>query len=223
MNPAGTELMTSEGNDHNLQTKARSYLIMKAETKDALKLVQTQSNDKETPSYIKIHQLDVNEIEAFVDLYNRCFLASPDPFCPLTPKEAIHLDSEGIFVATLAGHLAGFIACFIEKKGESIYGEITGIGVLPNRRRKGIATALIKNAEVYFLDSGVENVYCEVYEENIPSQKLIMAHGFREVGRRNIPMQASAQVGLFDELPGGKIMRRLGLRRRAGCETCRDI
>jgi ribosomal protein S18 acetylase RimI-like enzyme len=223
MNPTGTQLMTSEGTDHNLQAKSRSYLIMKAETKEALKLVQTEWNDKETPSYIRIHQLDMNEIVAFVDLYNRCFLASPDPFCPLTQKEAMHLDSEGIFIAKLAGQHAGFIACFIEKKAESIYGEITGIGVLPSRRRRGIATALIKSAAIYFLDSGVENVYCEVYEENIPSQKLIMAYGFREVGRRNIPMQASAEVGLFDELPGGKIMRRLGLRPRAGCETCRDI
>jgi hypothetical protein len=54
---------------------------------------------------------------------------------------------------------------------------------------------------------------------------LIQAYGFVEVGRRDIPMQAgdSVQSKSSDELPGGKIMRRLGLRPRSGCETCRDI
>jgi ribosomal protein S18 acetylase RimI-like enzyme len=196
---------------------------MKAETKEALKLAESSWIVKETPSYVRISPLDMNDIESFVDLYNRCFLASPDPFCPLTLEDARKLDPEGIFIAKLAGQPAGFIACFIEKKTGSIYGEITGIGVLSNRRRKGIATALIKRATTYFLESGVENVYCEVYEENIPSQMLIMAYGFKPFSRRDIPMQASQQIESKDELPGGKIMRRLGLRPRTGCATCRDI
>ncbi len=215
--------MASEDTESPDITGLRSYLIMKAEAKEALKLAELRWIDKETPNYIKIHPLDMNEIEAFVDLYNRCFLASPDPFCPLTPEEARKLEPEGIFVAKLAEQHAGFIACFIEKKAESIYGEITGIGVLPNRRRKGVATELIKRATTFFLESGVDDVYCEVYEANIPSQMLIMTYGFREVGRRNIPMQVSKQMDSSDELPGGKIMRRLGLRPRAGCEDCRDI
>lgn len=198
---------------------------MKAESKIALKLAEEWWGDKEVPSYIKIHQFDMCDVEEFVSLYNRCFLASPDPFCPLTTEQAEQLDPEGIFVAKLWGKLAGFIACFVEKKSDSIYGEITGIGVLPSRRRKGVATALIKSASRYFLDSGVDEVYCEVYEENIPSQMLIQAYGFEQVGRRDIPLQAGTPVESTSstELPGGKIMRRLGLRPRAGCETCRDI
>ena len=203
----------------------RSYLVMKAESEKALKLAEEWWGDKEVPSYIKIHRFEMSDVEEFVGLYNRCFLASPDPFCPLTPEQAKQLDPEGIFVAKLWRKLAGFIACFVEKQSESNYGEITGIGVLPSRRRKGVATALIKRASKYFLDSGVDEVYCEVYEENLPSQMLIQAYGFAEVGRRDIPMQAGAPVEPTSsaELPGGKIMRRLGLRPRAGCETCRDI
>lgn len=203
----------------------RSYLVMKAESKEALKLAEEWWGDKEVPSYIKINQFEMSDVDEFVDLYNRCFLASPDPFCPLTPEQATKLDPDGIFVAKLGGTLAGFIACFVEKQSGSNYGEITGIGVLPSRRRKGVATALIKSASKYFLDSGVDEVYCEVYEKNIPSQMLIGAYGFVEVGRRDIPMQAGIQSDSIPEsdLPGGKIMRRLGLRPRAGCETCRDI
>ena len=203
----------------------RSYLVMKAESKEALKLAEEWWGDKEVPSYIKISQFEINDVDEFVNLYNRCFIASPDPFCPLTPEQATKLDPDGIFVAKLGGTLAGFIACFVEKQSGSNYGEITGIGVLPSRRRKGVATALIKSASKYFLDSGVDEVYCEVYEKNIPSQMLIGAYGFVEVGRRDIPMQAGIQSDSLPEsdLPGGKIMRRLGLRPRAGCETCRDI
>ncbi len=198
---------------------------MKAESKEALKLAKEWWGDKEVPSYIKIHQFEMSDVDEFVNLYNRCFLASPDPFCPLTPEQATKLDPEGIFVAKLGDTLAGFIACFVEKQSDSNYGEITGIGVLPSRRRKGVATALIKSASKYFLESGVDEIYCEVYEENIPSQMLIGAYGFVEVGRRDIPMQAGIQSDSVAEsdLPGGKIMRRLGLRPRAGCETCRDI
>ncbi|MFW9910654.1 MAG: GNAT family N-acetyltransferase [Candidatus Odinarchaeota archaeon] len=215
--------MTSENIESPNITESRSYLIMKAEAKEALKLAELRWIAKETPNYIKIHPLDIKEIDSFVDLYNSCFLASPDPFCPLTAEEAKKLEPEGIFVAKFAEQYAGFIACFIEKEAVSIYGEITGIGVLPNRRRKGVATALIKRATAFFLESGVDDIYCEVYEANIPSQMLIMAYGFREVGRRHITMQVSKQTDSSDELPGGKIMRRLGLRPRAGCEDCRDI
>ena len=162
--------MVSEGPDSPPSPTVRSYLVMKAEAEKALKLAEEWWGDKETPSYIKIHRFEMSDVDEFVSLYNRCFLASPDPFCPLTPEQATQLDPEGIFVAKLWGKLAGFIACFVEKQSDSLYGEITGIGVLPSRRRKGVATALIKRASKYFLDSGVDEVYCEVYEENLPSQ-----------------------------------------------------
>jgi len=141
--------MVSEDSDTPPSAIVRSYLVMKAESKEALKLAEERWGDKEVPSYIKIHQFEMSDVEEFVNLYNRCFLASPDPFCPLTPEQATKLEPEGIFVAKLGDTLAGFIACFVEKQSDSNYGEITGIGVLPSRRRKGVATALIKSASKY--------------------------------------------------------------------------
>ncbi|TXT54135.1 MAG: hypothetical protein BAJATHORv1_90084 [Candidatus Thorarchaeota archaeon] len=205
------------------QAVTRSYLIMKADAKEALELAEEWWDNKTIPNYIHVRKLLREDLEEFVDLYNRCFLASPDPFCPIDLEQAKKLDTEGIFVAELWNTLSGFIACFVEKDEDSIYGEITGIGVLPSRRRKGIATALIKRASQYFLDAGVEEVYCEVYEENTPSQLLIQAYGFEQVGTREVDVQMSAEGQEESDLPGGKIMRRLGLRPRAGCETCRDI
>ena len=201
----------------------RTYLVMKASTETALELAEESWDDKVIPSYIQVRPLDRTEIPEFVELYNRCFLASPDPFCPISVDEAEQLDLDGIFVAEMWDTLAGFIACFLEKNDDSFYGEITGIGVLPSRRRKGVATALIKEASEYFIDSGVDEIYCEVYEENTPSQKLIEAYGFNVVGQREIHIGAQPSEGLDREMPGGKIMRRLGLRPRIGCEDCRDI
>lgn len=215
--------MTAENKDSESSTQTRSYFIMKADAKEALKRAEEWWAEKTVPEYVDIERFDHSDVEEFVDLYNRCFLASPDPFCPLTVEQALKLDPEGIFIAKMWGTLAGFIACFVEKEEKSIYGEITGIGVLPSRRRRGVATTLIKRATEFFLESGVEEVYIEVYEENIPSQLLIQAYGFVQVGRRDIPLQATGTPEKDAELPGGKIMRRLGLRPRLGCQSCRDI
>ena len=104
-------MMVSEGPDTPPSTVVRSYLVMKAESEVALTLAEEWWKGKEVPSYIKIHQFEMKDVEEFVDLYNRCFLASPDPFCPLTIEQAKQLAPEGIFVAKLWGKLAGFIAC----------------------------------------------------------------------------------------------------------------
>jgi ribosomal protein S18 acetylase RimI-like enzyme len=206
-----------------LGERQRSYIVMRAETQEALKLAAEWWKQKEVSNNVKVHRLRKNEMGTFVDLYNRCFLVSPDPFCPLTIDDAKRLETEGIFVAELWGVACGFIACFIEKSTESTYGEITGIGVLPHHRRKGVATALIRRATKYFLDAGVSEVYCEVYEENEPSKLLITAYGFKEVSRRLIRLEAAEDATTERQYPGGKIMRRLGLRPRPGCESCRDI
>lgn len=214
--------MASEDTESSGQETTRSYIIMRAEAQEALELAKEWWSNRSIPTYVKITQLDKGRLAEFVDVYNRCFIASPDPFCPLTNEQATRLDTEGIFVADLWGKMAGFIACFVEKMPSTVFGEITGIGTLPSRRRKGIATALIQRAAEYFLAAGVEEVYCEVYEENIPSQMLILAYGFKEVSRRTVPIITSPEDPETD-LPGGKIMRRLGLRPRPGCEDCRDI
>ncbi|MFW9844049.1 MAG: hypothetical protein ACFFEV_05715 [Candidatus Thorarchaeota archaeon] len=95
-------MMVSEGPESSPPASVRSYLIMKAESETAMKLAEEWWGDKEVPSYIKIHNFEMSDVVEFVDLYNRCFLASPDPFCPLTPEQAVKLDPEGIFVAKLS-------------------------------------------------------------------------------------------------------------------------
>ncbi len=215
--------MAADGVESKTDTSVHSYLIMKADAQEALELASDWWKDKDIPTYITVRNLRRDEMEGFVELYNRCFIASPDPFCPLTLEDAKNLDTDGIFVALLGGDLAGFIACFVEKDEESVYGEITGIGVLPSRRRRGIATALIQRASEYFLEAGVEEIYCEVFEKNRPSRLLITAYGFKQVGRRDVPVDSSDNEDSEERrMPGGKLMRHLGLRPRPGCKDRRD-
>jgi len=202
--------------DSHSESETKSYLVMKARTKEALELARNWWKAKTVPEYVKVLPLKPEELAGFVDLYNRCFLAAPDPFRMLSLEDAQKLNPEGIFVARLWGTLAGFIACFVQRGDQSVYGEITGIGVLPSRRRKGVATALIQRAVEYFIASGVEEVYCEIYEENLPSKLLVMTYGFREIGRREIPAEGESAERPDDRHPGGKIMRRLGLRPATG-------
>ncbi|MFW9918075.1 MAG: GNAT family N-acetyltransferase [Candidatus Thorarchaeota archaeon] len=200
---------------------------MKAHAEQALALAADWWENKEVPKYVHVRGLERDDLPEFVELYNKCFLTSPDPFCPLTIEESQKLDFEGVFVAEMWDALSGFIACFIEEDEESIYGEITGIGVLPSRRRKGVATALIRSASEYFIDAGVEEVYCEVFEENSPSLMLIQAYGFIEVGKRRIPGVTGTtgpdDATDEDAAPRGKIMRRLGLRPLEDHDACRTI
>ncbi len=192
----------------------RAYLVMRAEAEEALELAREWWEHKPVPKYVKVRPLRPDEIEMFVDLYNRCFIASPDPFAPLTVEDAQKLDTEGIFIAEMFGQPVGFIACFVERDREdgSVYGEITGLGVLPSRRRRGVATALIQRAVEYFLDAGVEEVYCEVYEENWPSRMLITSYGFKTVGKREVLVESVEEAA--PPPPGGKIARRFHLRPR---------
>ncbi len=191
---------------------SKSYLIMKASAEEALSLAAEWWEQKEVPKYIRVRMIERCDIKAFVELYNKCFLVSPDPFRLLGFEEALNLNFEGVFVAEMWDTYSGFIACFVEKDEDSIYGEITGIGVLPSRRRRGVATALIRRASEYFIDAGVEDVYCEVFEDNTPSQMLIASYGFKEVGRRDIPGVTAPSDIQTSPPQGGKIMRRLGLR-----------
>ncbi|MEM2141763.1 MAG: GNAT family N-acetyltransferase [Candidatus Thorarchaeota archaeon] len=193
-------------------TRGSAYLIMRAKTTEALKLARESWSQRNLPTYIKVRQLSREDLSAFVDLYNRCFMSAPDPFCPLTMDDAEKLELDGIFVAELGGEPIGFIACFVEESDTGRYGEITAIGVLPSRRRKGVATLLIQQAAEFFVRRGVEEVYCEVYESNLPSRLLITSYGFSEVGRREIPHLPTLEPAREEHDRGRKILKHIRLR-----------
>ena len=62
--------------------------------------------------------------------------------------------------------------------------EIITIGVNPDFRRNGIASAMIGIIEKTFKNQGVKKLFLEVALNNIPAQKLYESMGFKTVGLR---------------------------------------
>ena len=62
--------------------------------------------------------------------------------------------------------------------------EIITIGVNPEMRRKGIASAMITIVEKTIKNQGVKKLFLEVAANNTPGQKLYENSGFNVVGLR---------------------------------------
>ena len=62
--------------------------------------------------------------------------------------------------------------------------EIITIGVSPEKRRQGIASAMIGIIEKTIKNQGVKKIFLEVAANNIAGQKLYENCGFRTVGLR---------------------------------------
>jgi len=60
--------------------------------------------------------------------------------------------------------------------------DINRIAVLPDFRRKGIGKELLKKLLDILKEEGVEEVFLEVRESNIPAIELYRRFGFKEVG-----------------------------------------
>ena len=76
--------------------------------------------------------------------------------------------------------------------------EILSIGVLPERRRSGIARALLGAVFTEAERRGGESVVLEVADDNAPARRLYAGLGFVAVGRR--PRYYSRGSGLSDAL-----------------------
>lgn len=62
--------------------------------------------------------------------------------------------------------------------------EVLTLCVTPAARRRGIASALVREAAKHALELGAERVFLEVNSANLPAIALYKRLGFAEVGRR---------------------------------------
>jgi ribosomal-protein-alanine N-acetyltransferase len=63
-------------------------------------------------------------------------------------------------------------------------GEIYRIATIPSKRRRGIAYRLLDYAVKCERGRGLESLFLEVREKNIPARNLYKTYGFREIGMR---------------------------------------
>ncbi|MFX1513257.1 MAG: GNAT family N-acetyltransferase [Promethearchaeota archaeon] len=161
------------------------YLKFQVSTEVALTIMRKKILTKHIPTYIKIEYLNPEtDSESLAEVYNRTFLVAADPYAPIGLKEVTAVGSEGIIVAKMFNKIVGFAYLKIRIEKSQKVGEIAIVGVIPEKRKQGIATALSVKIAEHFLKRRVELLECEVYENNKPSLAYILAFGFEYVGER---------------------------------------
>ncbi len=90
-----------------------------------------------------------------------------------------------LFIALHKQKPIGYIFGWIGRKSKNYwkiwrYGYICDIFVKKEFRRKGVASALLKKAEEWFRENGIEMIVSEIYAENVDSLKFHRARNFKK-------------------------------------------
>ena len=91
-----------------------------------------------------------------------------------------------LFVAVADGSVVGFAAGVLrDRPQEEIYevipfhdGEVIELYVVPDRRRQGVGTNLLRACEGWFLDHGCGAVHIEVFAPNTSAVEFYARHGY---------------------------------------------
>jgi ribosomal protein S18 acetylase RimI-like enzyme len=103
-------------------------------------------------------------------------------------RKARHIDADvaanaaGIFVAELAGVVAGYVTTRLDPVTQ--IGGIPNLGVLPAYRNQGIGRALLETAITYLREQGMAYARIETLDQNPIGQKLYPSLGFQEFARQ---------------------------------------
>ncbi|MEM3046857.1 MAG: ribosomal protein S18-alanine N-acetyltransferase [Candidatus Bathyarchaeia archaeon] len=127
---------------------------------------------------------DLDEVIAV----NRACL--PENYSPYFFLEIHERFPKGFLVAENEGRIAGYVMCRIEYGGSHLKrfglakkGHVVSLAVLPEHRRRGIATALMKEAMRNLRSEGASECFLEVRVSNAPALELYRSLGFTEVDR----------------------------------------
>ena len=136
----------------------------------------------------KIRQASENDLNTIINIYNRSWLTSNEPFAPLSYESIKVLFDDPdivILIAKVYGIDAGFIILDIEGKNKE-YGVIAGLGVIPRFQRKGLGKVLGLAGWNYLKKKSkdIKELRCEVYPDNKTSYNFIKSLGFEEFDRK---------------------------------------
>jgi ribosomal protein S18 acetylase RimI-like enzyme len=98
---------------------------------------------------------------------------------------AVHslLSEEGqVLVADVQGYAVAFVKLIKFQIGGGEYGCVLWIGVHPEFRRKGVASALTKEGIRRLKQEGAKAVFASTQRRNIAAQNVLSRSGFRRVG-----------------------------------------
>lgn len=108
-------------------------------------------------------------------------LIFPDPWSERDITSLISTEGSMCYTALKDGQVAAYII----GRQISPEGEIYRIATLPHHRRRGIAYRLLDYAVKCERGLGLETLFLEVREKNLPARNLYKTYGFREISIRN--------------------------------------
>ncbi len=124
---------------------------------------------------VTLRPAEVVEQDAVQDLWEACGLgrAAPDEWAALLAG-----DTSAVLVAEEGGVIVGSAIASFDGWRAYVY----HVAVHPDRRREGVARALLEEAEHYLLSAGARYVFVAVHEANTDGLALVASEGYLPEG-----------------------------------------
>ena len=132
----------------------------------------------------KIREVNGTDLELLMNIYNKAWLTSHEPYRALTIDDVKDLFNDPdltIFIARVYGIDAGFMILDFEgPKNE--YGIIIAMGVIPRFQRRGLGKIMALTAWDFFKKKNIIELRSEVYIDNFTSYNFLKSLGFEDKG-----------------------------------------
>jgi mycothiol synthase len=117
-------------------------------------------------------------------------------------------DVEGMFIAEIGGEAIGRIQAYIDKERKEKKGYVSGLGVVPGFRRKGIGRKLAEEALDSLKERRIETAQCWIRDDKPVCKHLFESLGFKVV-RIFSTMRRSLDTLPFDIGERGEVKLRV--------------
>ena len=143
----------------------------------------------DTTQAIKIRRFESGDLESVMEINKTCL---PENYTSTFFLDIQAKHPEGFLVALNDDRIVGYIMCRLERGFSETSrfhfarkGHVVSVAVLPEHRRRGIASELVNKATHSFAEKNAEECFLEVRMSNRPAIELYKKLGFQET--RQIP------------------------------------
>ena len=130
---------------------------------------------------IKIETASIKLLDKLYEIEEQCF--DQEAF---TKRQIAYLLTDYNTIALVAkanSGIAGFIIAQVEIDNNTLFGHIITINVVPNCRRKRIASKMLTEIEDLLKQKGISECHLEVREDNTAALKLYLNSQYQKIGR----------------------------------------
>jgi len=135
------------------------------------------NSDTRAAERLSVREAESDDLGEIYSIETVCF--GTDAYDPSLLLLYLNLSPDTFLVAEEGGKVVGYVIGLVRKWGE---GHVVSLAVHPEYRRKGVATALMKELLRRFNDKGVRAARLEVRVSNEAAIKLYEKLGFKKVG-----------------------------------------